>query len=819
MSFSDDTSPRPRTVELTIAALVMGAFAAAWFLGVFSPARAPTTPPPGVKNPPTKPAPPRPEEYKLADIIEDLRAGPDQPERWFKALAGVKRLGPKARDAAPLLAEQYCRYWSYSSSANNLADALHAVGPDAAPALLRESLKRVRRGDYDFSVEVGKLFARIGPEALPCVVAALGAEDVVPGDDERQRLAHFWPLLRPSGAKAVPALADGLKLPGALARRRCAELLSDYGAQAAPAVPALRAALADADAGVRARAACALGNVGPKAAAALPGLRAALDDPDPTVRVAAGYALGGRVADEADLIAPVLLAVGSEIETLPPYGWEAPRFFGESAARWWAAEMRRRRWVTCHALLLLCDSGRGESAVPLLLRLLKAGGGNPGDDRWVALILLGRVGSREEEVWSEVAALAAADPSGEYAWRTLRALAPQHPDWAAAFFRRGMKSADPRLRWAAFGALAARDPAAARDALPAAVRAVVGDAPVAPRPAPRPFTRDADYFYRRVGDDVEYDSPFPLPPASDPRLDWTVLQKLTPDDGEVLPFLLDAWKAGVQEVVPALGRLGPAAKPAIPELILHLDQEQATAVDEILAGLGDDAAATAARAVRDEKHPRRRACVRFLARVAPKHPATAEALKRTVADKDAGLRSWTVRNVAEMPADAAAVAVPILTAAVNDVEDYVRQGAVAALGKYGPDAKEAVPGLARLLAAGDPTTRQMACEVLGRIGPGAKAAVPALLVLFEDGAPELREAAVRACGRIGRDAVGPLIEALKSGKPAVRAGAARALGQVGAAAKQDALPHLLRLRDYDADEGVRFVAAEAVKRLEVEDRP
>jgi HEAT repeat protein len=512
--------------------------------------------------------------------------------------------------------------------------------------------------------------------------------------------------------------------------------------------------------------------------------------------------------------------VGSEVEALPTLDGTAFRFAGELAGRWWAREAERRRSVAWRSLLLLVESGRGESAVPLLLRLVKPAEGKPPQVGWEPLALLGHIRSRDEAVWAAVAALASAEHPD--AWQTLRVLAPQHPERAAEFYRDRMKAATPAARWTAFRALAALDPKAARDALPAAVRAVVvGDAPTPPPAVPRVYTRDAQHFHRGVTDDIVHDNALGLPPMSGPQFNWAALRRLSSDDGAALPFLLVAWKAGFGEALSALGLLGPAAKPAIPDLLLALQQEQITAVDEVLVGLGEDAVAAAARAVRDEKHPKRWACVRFLTRVAPKHPATAEALKAALADRDSGLRVWTVTHIAALPADAAPVAVPLLTAALADADadERVRRRAAEALAKFGPDAKEAVPALAKLLAAHDPATRQMVCETLGRIGPGAKDALPALLAVFEDGPTEVREAAIRACGRIGRDAVGPLIKALKSEKAVVRGSAARALGQVGAAAKQDALPHLLRLRDYDVDPAIRYTAAEAVKRLEVEDRP
>jgi HEAT repeat protein len=77
----------------------------------------------------------------------------------------------------------------------------------------------------------------------------------------------------------------------------------------------------------------------------------------------------------------------------------------------------------------------------------------------------------------------------------------------------------------------------------------------------------------------------------------------------------------------------------------------------------------------------------------------------------------------------------------------LRFHAATALGRIGPDAKEAVPGLVDLLKDKKlGPARRVAAEALGAIGPDAKNAVPALKDAASDG--EISDAAAKALSRI-----------------------------------------------------------------------
>jgi HEAT repeat protein len=137
---------------------------------------------------------------------------------------------------------------------------------------------------------------------------------------------------------------------------------------------------------------------------------------------------------------------------------------------------------------------------------------------------------------------------------------------------------------------------------------------------------------------------------------------------------------------------------------------------------------------------------------------------------------------------------------------------IVTLGLIGPDARAAVPDLIPFLGRTEEPLRAAAIETLGRIGPDSKPALPNLIAAFKD--PKVSQLAIRAVSRIGKDAVTPLIEALKDPVVTIRAGSAEALGRIGPDAKR-AVPHLLALRDNEhQDSAVRYAAREALKLLD-----
>jgi hypothetical protein len=89
-----------------------------------------------------------------------------------------------------------------------------------------------------------------------------------------------------------------------------------------------------------------------------------------------------------------------------------------------------------------------------------------------------------------------------------------------------------------------------------------------------------------------------------------------------------------------------------------------------------------------------------------------------------------------------------LILALKDKDPDVRCTAATNLGKYGAEAREAVPALTEALADQDKHVRVAAAYSLGRIGPAATDAVPALREAVKDKDQRLQQAATHALQQI-----------------------------------------------------------------------
>src|SRR5205807_388039 len=100
-------------------------------------------------------------------------------------------------------------------------------------------------------------------------------------------------------------------------------------------------------------------------------------------------------------------------------------------------------------------------------------------------------------------------------------------------------------------------------------------------------------------------------------------------------------------------------------------------------------------------------------------------------------------------------------AGLKDEDAGGRRAAAKALARVGPGAKPAVGPLMRALADDDWQVRGAAAMGLGGIGPGAKRAIPLLMQTLKDPSEGVRAYASNALAKVGKDAVPPLIGALR----------------------------------------------------------
>ena len=220
-----------------------------------------------------------------------------------------------------------------------------------------------------------------------------------------------------------------------------------------------------------------------------------------------------------------------------------------------------------------------------------------------------------------------------------------------------------------------------------------------------------------------------------------------------IPFLVETMRstkllAMSRSTAEALGNFGPAAKPAVTELLKMLDKD-----DEITR-------VNAAVALwKIEGHPKAL-------------PALLEMLRHGNAFQ--AYRAAVALGQMEKESD---VVAPALIEALHAPDADVRRAAARSLGQLG---KAAFPSLkkANALQTPDAEARRMVIEALSWMG---RDAAPALIAALQDTRPAVRRAAARALGNLGTDAQSArsaLETAASDPQEDVRTAAAKALRRI-----------------------------------------
>jgi HEAT repeat protein len=159
-------------------------------------------------------------------------------------------------------------------------------------------------------------------------------------------------------------------------------------------------------------------------------------------------------------------------------------------------------------------------------------------------------------------------------------------------------------------------------------------------------------------------------------------------------------------------------------------------------------------------------------------------------------------------------AVPAIARGLQDERRDIRRAAATALAAVGPEAQSAVPDLTKALSDDDPILRRLSAYALGRIGPAAKSAVPALYPMLtqEDEKTGLITAAALAeispqDAKVATVVIPRLLQELNSSEADDRAQATRALGQLKT---NPAARTALEQAREDSDALVRAIADESL---------
>ncbi len=124
-------------------------------------------------------------------------------------------------------------------------------------------------------------------------------------------------------------------------------------------------------------------------------------------------------------------------------------------------------------------------------------------------------------------------------------------------------------------------------------------------------------------------------------------------------------------------------------------------------------------------------------------------------------------------------ALPVLAKNLTHRDKYVRRNTVWALAKLGPAGRSVLPDLCHALRDSDPRTAAGAAQAIGEMGSEAASAVPSLAEAMRGTNIVLCRLAAKALSQVGRPALTTLVAHLKHHDPFVRGEAAVALGWMG----------------------------------------
>jgi HEAT repeat protein len=292
------------------------------------------------------------------------------------------------------------------------------------------------------------------------------------------------------------------------------------------------------------------------------------------------------------------------------------------------------------------------------------------------------------------------------------------------------------------------------------------------------------------------------------------LRRLGPSAAETIPHLVGAREQIDGErcsaITKTLGYLGGEAIPVLTAVALRDDESEALAAVDALTPIGPNAAPALVQVWKKGSTSAAR-----LAAEAKLLELGTEAVDPLMAATDAANsaehykwfvrldRNWTLRN----PTNPTALAVQRFHRKMMDPSDL---GDAAAWDTFVEAGSVAIPELVRRLNEGRTKIRQSAVQALVRIGPNSEASVPALIERLRDDDLFVRRAATEALGRIGpkaAPAVPVLVEGLGDKDGFVRRMTIEALGRIGPKASI-ALPALSRMSErQEKDEAASVEAA------------
>ena len=664
------------------------------------------------------------------------------------------------------------------------------------------------------------------------------------------------------GPTSVNELIRDLRSPNVERRIKAADQLAKLGPEAEPAVLALISAVGDLNEEVQNKSVAALGRIGRAAKDAVPALANLLKDDDAAKFPAAIDALGSIGPDSMqaknDLIGFMLgedarlsvLSCRALLRILPELDEERPQIVPILIHALSAAEPATRETA------IETLGSAGTSAVPHLIKIVEKSKEDPERAARAATALGMMGGAAESAVPALTGALDSEKTSIQAAFALSaigRAASPAVPKLAKL-----LGSRNSTLRFAVVRALGEIGP----DAV-----AGVGELGAALSDAEEEVRREAAQSLGKIGPEARQAIPALIAALSDQSTDvkWQAVWALSRMGEKAvgpLTALLDDESLQDAAVV-ALGDIGAASKPAVPQmvkLLIQPDLSVETQIDIILAfsRIGPAAAEAApilGQIVGDKENDIRAYAVWALAQIRftaatnqlfremsqnPNHDSDLSivlplavltlnpqndllfeaALNNTIkllSNDSSVVRRLAATTLAHVGPRCAG-SIPLLVETASDADPQVRTASLSALAAMGADAEEAIPAIIKGLADPDFTVRYAATHAAGRLGALAKEALPVLAVNVRNQDPLLKFFSAWALVRIDSKQANlsqictePLRWGLKSNDNRIRNEAAQGLGLLGTGAAS-AVPDLEAISK-DDDDAVQKSASEALQRI------
>ncbi len=263
------------------------------------------------------------------------------------------------------------------------------------------------------------------------------------------------------------------------------------------------------------------------------------------------------------------------------------------------------------------------------------------------------------------------------------------------------------------------------------------------------------------------------------------------------------------EAAMALGRIGPNAKAAIPDLILRLGDEKERVRKEAslaLGRIGTAASESLIAATTDSNAVVREGAVASLGLLTAPNQHVHDAVALRVSDSEPVVQAAAILSLsAFMPADE--LLMNILSKGIRHEDEKVRISVVNVLSQKPAILKQMAPDFALLLTSENQGVAKHASYLIQRLGPEA---APLLLDALRNESSYIEQIA-EALAHIGRPISGLLISAIDDREPRVQRGAASALGRMLPATK-DAVDKLTSGMNHP-NEDVQAACLAAIGRL------